>query len=197
MKYQQENNWGKQIRLDIKDRLLIKEFIEFGPQHERVSTAKYKEILEQSVRELAESDSILQKIKNGKKITENEIHELEKILSEHTPYVTEDLLKKVYDNRKASFIRFIKYILGIENLETFTDEVSTAFNEFISTHNNYTEQQIRFLELLQSFILEKGSIEKRDLVDVPFTHIHSQGILGLFNPKEINEIVLFTKKLVA
>ncbi|MCW3090502.1 MAG: Type site-specific deoxyribonuclease [Ferruginibacter sp.] len=197
MKYQQENNWGKQIRLDIKDRLLIKEFIEFGPQHERISTAKYKEILEQSVRELAESNSILQKIKNGKKITENEIHELEKILSEHAPYVTEELLKKVYDNRKASFIRFIKYILKIENLETFTDEVSIAFNNFISTHNNYTEQQIRFLELLQSFILEKGSIEKRDLVDVPFTHIHSQGILGLFNPKEINEIVLFTKKLVA
>jgi type I restriction enzyme R subunit len=48
---------------------------------------------------------------------------------------------------------------------------------------------------LKSFVLQKGTVEKRDLVNAPFTRIHPQGIRGIFKPNEIEEILRFTEKI--
>ena len=130
-------------------------------------------------------------------ITEAEIEQLGTILKERDPWVTEKLLQQVYDNKHAKFIQFIKYILGLENLRSFSDEVTEAFTQFIAEHNTYSRQQIQFLLTLQTFILRKGSVEKKDLVKEPFTKISPDGILGLFKQKEIEEILKFAEQLVA
>ena len=64
-----------------------------------------------------------------------------------------------------------------------------AFDEYIRTHNNYGQIQIQFLLTLKSFVVQKGTVEKRDLVNAPFTQIHPQGIMGIFKPYEIDEIL--------
>jgi len=71
-----------------------------------------------------------------------------------------------------------------------------AFDEYIRKHSNYGQIQIQFLLTLKSFVLQKGSIEKRDLVNAPFTQIHPQGIRGIFRPNEIDEIIDLTQKVV-
>jgi type I restriction enzyme, R subunit len=50
---------------------------------------------------------------------------------------------------------------------------------------------------LQSILIEKGEVEKRDLANAPFTRIHPDGIRGVFSNKEIEEIILFIQKLAA
>jgi len=35
------------------------------------------------------------------------------------------------------------------------------------------------------------------LIESPFTMIHPEGIRGVFSPKEINEILLLTQKILA
>jgi type I restriction enzyme R subunit len=40
-------------------------------------------------------------------------------------------------------------------------------------------------------------VEKRDLINAPFTVIHPQGIRGVFNPAEIDEILALTQRLAA
>ncbi len=40
-------------------------------------------------------------------------------------------------------------------------------------------------------------VEKRDLIQSPFTIIHPQGIRGVFSPGEINEILTLTEHLAA
>jgi hypothetical protein len=42
-----------------------------------------------------------------------------------------------------------------------------------------------------------ATIEKRDLIQSPFTIIHPQGIRGVFRPAEIEEILQFMEKLAA
>ena len=128
-------------------------------------------------------------------MTEEEIADLARILEEHYPNVTEYILREIYDNRSARFVQFIKHILGIEPLATFTETVSFAFDEYIRKHNNYGQIQIQFLFTLKSFVLQKGTVEKRDLVNAPFTQIHPQGIRGIFKPNEIEEILRFTEKI--
>ena len=97
----------------------------------------------------------------------------------------------------VKFIQFIKYILGLEDLSTFTDEVSQSFESFIAEHNTFSQQQIQFLLVLKTFILERGLIEKKDLIHAPFTQLHPMGIRGIFTPKDIDEILAFTSSLLA
>jgi type I restriction enzyme R subunit len=184
-------------KFDFTDITSTKEFVEFGPQNEAVSIERYREMVEEKVRELTSTNPILQKIQNGEPITEDEANLLAEELHDENPHITIDLLRRVYNHRKAQFVQFIKHILGIQILESFPETVSKSFDQFISEHSYVSGRQLQFLELLKSFILEKGEIEKRNLIESPFTMIHPEGIRGVFSPKEINEILVLTEKLLA
>jgi len=194
MKFREQDR-TKEVKTDLTDLLTVKEYIEFGPEHERLTTDKYRHKVEEFIRELVKTNKSLQKLMAGEDLIEPEIEELAAILREHYPNVTEFILREIYDNRSAKFIQFIKHVLGIEPLATFTETISFAFDEFIQKHNNYGGQQIQFLLTLKAFILQKGKVEKRDLVNAPFTHIHPQGIRGVFKPNEIEEILTLTQKI--
>ena len=68
---------------------------------------------------------------------------------------------------------------------------------YIYKHSYLSNRQLQFIDLLRNFILEKGELQKRNLIEPPFTLIHRQGIRGVFSPAEIDEILLFTEKLIA
>ncbi|AJQ27931.1 DEAD/DEAH box helicase family protein [Pelosinus fermentans] len=184
-------------KFDFTDLLKTKEMVEFGPEHSAVSVSKYREMVEKLIMELTERNPILQRIKEGKEITEDEAQELAAMLHDEHPHITEDLLKNVYKNRKAKFIQFIRHILGLEVLESFPETVTRAFEQFILSHTNLSSRQLDFLNLLKEFIMEKETVQKRDLIESPFTVLHPQGIRGLFTPAEINEILELTKKVAA
>ncbi|MFC2080868.1 DEAD/DEAH box helicase family protein [Bacteroidota bacterium] len=184
-------------KLDIKDELAEKKYVEFGPEHERMTVKKYREKVESIIIEMVDSNFVLQKLQRGQDISEQEIEQLAKILESRDPWVTEELLQSVYDNRRARFIQFVKFIMGLEELKSFTEEVSEAFDSFIAQHNRYSEQQIQFILTLKTFLLKKGALDKKDLVHEPFTKLSPDGILGIFKPSEIEEIINFTKQLVA
>lgn len=184
-------------KLDLTDITTKKEFVEFGPQHEAVSIQRYREMVEEKVKELASTNPILQKIMQGDSITEEEAGQLATELHEENPHITIDLLRRVYNHRKAQFLQFIRHILGIEILESFPDTVARSFDTFIQEHSYLSGRQLQFLDLLKSFILEKGEIQKRNLIESPFTMIHPDGIRGVFSPEEINEILVLTEKILA
>lgn len=184
-------------KFNLKDIIAEKEFIEFGPQHEALSVAKYRELVEKKINELVSSSPILQKLKQGQEITTDEAEQLAEELHNEHPHITIDLLRKVYNHRKAALVQFIKHILGIEQLETFAETVTKAFDDFISKHSYLTSRQLQFLDLLKNFVLEKGDVSKRNLIESPFTMLHPEGIRGVFNQKEIDEILSLTEKVLA
>ena len=184
-------------KFNLKDIVSEKEYVEFGPQHEALSIAKYRELVEQKINEMVSANPILQKLKHGLEITPSEAEQLAEELHNEHPHITVELLRRVYNHRKAQFLEFIKHILGIAILESFPETVTKQFDDFISKHSYLTSRQLQFLELLRGYILEKGDITKKNLIESPFTMIHPEGIRGVFNPKEIEEILLLSRKLVA
>jgi len=198
MKFREQNSGGTgQVNLDLTDILHNKEMVEFGPQHEAVSISRYREMVEELIIELTEHNPILSKIKNGQNITTNEADELANLLHAEHPHITEELLRQAYKNHKARFIQFIRHILGIEILKSYPDTVAEAFEQFIQQHTNLSGRQLEFLNLLKNFIVEREKVEKKDLINTPFTVIHPQGIRGVFSPAEINEILQLTERLAA
>lgn len=184
-------------KFNFKDIVSEKEFVEFGPQHEALSIAKYRELVEQKVNEMVLENPILQKIKEGKEITIPEAEQLAEELHNEHPHITIDLLRRVYNHRKAQLVQFIKHILGIEILESFPETVSKAFDDFIAVHSYLTSRQLQFLDLLRKYIIENEKLTRRNLIESPFTLLHPEGIRGIFNPKEIDEILKFTEKVIA
>ena len=197
MQYREIVTGEEQTRLNLVDIIKEKEFISFGAENESVSITAYKEMVEAKIAELLAQNSILQKIKEGENISEEEVKQLATLLADKSPYITIDLLRRVYHNKKAPFLRLIRHILGIETLESFPDTVSASIDQFIAEHTTLTTKQLEFLNLLRAFIIQQGDIKKKDLVSMPFTTIDSKGILGVFAPYEIEEIIELTKELVA
>ncbi len=197
MKYRETVQTAGPAHLDLTDLLKTKEMVEFGPEHSAVSVSRYREMVEKLITELTESNPVLQKIKAGKTITEAEVRELAEMLHDEHPHITEELLKSVYKNRKAKFIQFIRHILGLERLESFPDTVGHAFEQFIQNHSCLSSRQLDFLTLLKEYIIDREKIQKKNLIESPFTRLHPDGIRGLFTQAEINEIVELTQNLVA
>ena len=194
MKYRQPRT-DPMVKLDIEDLIAIKEWIEFGPEHERMTSSAYREKVESYIRELVDKNPVLQKIKNGEEVSETEIQNLTKLLEEQDLQVNEENLRKVYDHKSAHFLQFIRHILGLEKLESWSETVTKAFDAFIAQHNTFTALQVRFLQTLRTFVLQTGKAEKEHLIAPPFTNLHPQGIRGLFLPNQIQEILTLIDEL--
>jgi type I restriction enzyme R subunit len=192
-----EQQAGPGVHLDLIDMLHAKEWVEFGPQHESAGISRYREMVEAMVAELTAHNPILQKIKTGQEVSQSEADELAEMLHAQHPHITENLLRRVYKNRKAGFIQFIRHILGIEILKSFPETVGKAFDQFIGQHSNLSGRQLDFLNLLKNFIIEREKVEKKDLINAPFTVIHPLGIRGVFSPAQIHEILRLTEELAA
>jgi type I restriction enzyme, R subunit len=197
MKFREQMAASGPVSLDLTDVLHNKERVEFGPQHESVSISRYREMVEALIAELTEHNPVLMKIKNGETVTSEEAEALAELLHSEHPHITEDLLRQVYQNRKARFIQFIRHILGIEVLKSFPETVSETFDRFIQQHSNLSSRQLEFLNLLKGFIIDREKVEKKDLINAPFTVIHPQGIRGVFSSAEITEILQLTERLAA
>ena len=197
MKFREGSIGPEQTHLDLADELHKKEWVEFGPQHEAATIRGYRDMVESLIAELTVNNTVLQKIKNGQVVTPEEADQLAELLHEEHPHITEALLRQVYRNRKAHFIQFIRHILGIEVLQSFPDKVGSAFDQFIQSHTTLTSRQLDFLTLLKNFIIEREKIEKKDLINAPFTVIHPQGIRGVFSPTDINDILKLTEQFSA
>lgn len=196
MKYREEGIKPDQDSFNLRDMTIEKEYIEFGPANERVTIEKYREKVKALIDKMTEENPILQKLQFGESLSPEEIDELIDALGAHEPYPTEENLQKAYDARQVKFIELIKYIMGIGSLMPFSDKVSEAFAEFIAEHNTLTVKQIQFLHTLQTFIIENGSLTKRDLVQDPFTKLHTRGFLGLFDKKMQKEVLTFAEKII-
>ena len=115
------------------------------------------------------------------------------ILQSEDPYITLDNLRKVYDNKKAGFIDFISHVLGLQKLQTRTEVIAESFNLFIKNHSDFSSDQIRFLQILKTFVIERGQVTKENLSSPPFTNLHFEGIMGIFKPQQITEILSFVE----
>lgn len=184
-------------KFNLSDVVKTKEMVEFGPQNEAVSISKYREMVEAKIIDLTERNPVLKKIKAGEVISDDEANQLAEELHDEDPHITEPLLRKVYKHQKAKFIQFIRHILGIEILESFDEQVSKAVQQFIQEHTHLTTRQMEFLHLMRDYIIERGNIEKRNLIEAPFTVLHPKGVRGIFTPTEIKELLLLTEKFAA
>jgi len=149
------------------------------------------------VRELLAQNSVLQRIQAGASVSADDLAALAALLRGMDPVVDEERLRKAYDVRSAGFLDLLRHVLGVAPLERWSTMVTRQFDRYIAEHTTYTGLQLRFLQTLRTFVLQRGHVDRPDLIGAPFTQLHPQGVRGVFGPQEIEELLEFTKRLAA
>jgi len=197
MKFRQQRR-DPIVSLNLADLTSVRERVVTGADGRDIPISAYRQRVEETVRALVADNVVLQRLQAGEEVSDSDLRELADLLATQDPGINEEKLRKVYDVRQASFIRLIRHVLGVgEPLERWSTFVTREFEEFIAHHTTYSALQIRFLQTLRTFMLQRGQVERRDLVDSPFTQLHPQGIRGVFPAGEIDEVIGFARGLVA
>ncbi len=191
-----EQRVGAMVHLNLADLTAVREKITALDGRD-LPIATYREKVEATIRALLEANPALQRLQRGEAVTDDDLRALADLLQRQDPGIDEERLRKSYDVRSASFVDLLRHVLGVAPLERWTTQVSSAFDDFIASHTTYSALQIRFLQTLRTFILQRGRVERSDLVDAPFTRLHPNGIRGIFSPGELDEVMALAERLAA
>jgi type I restriction enzyme R subunit len=96
----------------------------------------------------------------------------------------DDLL--VHFPNKASRIDLaIRQIIGLD-----AARVDEKFRAFVQKYPALNANQLRFLDLLKSYISRYGAIELDKLWEAPFTSVHGSGVDGVFtNSQQVDDLL--------
>ncbi|RJP65955.1 MAG: DEAD/DEAH box helicase [Candidatus Abyssobacteria bacterium SURF_17] len=146
---------------------------------EGLDLAAYRHRVEGILRELFEESPVLQKIKAGEAVDENDIAPLiEKVMLRDPNLSVKELLVQ-FPNKANRLDLAIRQIIGLD-----AEAVDRHFTRFVQKYPNLSSHQMRFLALIQKYIMNYGRLEIEKLYEEPFTQIHIEGVDGVFTDEE-------------
>jgi len=145
------------------------------PKLEGLDLAEYRNRVEGILRSLMQANPALQKIRSGQPVTADELSDLTTEVLLHDPDLHLEELLHHFPNKARRIDLAIRQIIGLD-----AARVDEHFRAFVQKYPDLNANQIRFLELLKSYVARYGAIELEKLWDAPFTTIHGSGVDGVF-----------------
>ncbi len=146
--------------LDIKDSHEIRE--EQSTYLVSVDMHAYRVKVEQALSELFETNPVLQKIRNGQAVSDQELASLNALIHTQHPDVDFATLKNFYDSA-APLDQILRSIIGMD-----AEAVNSRFADFIQAYPGLSAKQVQFLGMLKRQIQKSGAIERDTLYEMPF-----------------------------
>lgn len=183
------------VEINLPDRISQRSWIIYGPTGEGAFAETYREQVEAMVRRLADELPALSKIKQGETLSPEELATIADTLNQADIFVTEETLRKAYDNPNARLTDFLAVILE-ENgrLDDREGRINKAFEEFITQHGFLRANQLNFLRAIKAAVIRHARITRATLSHPPLSQIGKVEIL--FPEHEIDEIVRFANQLM-
>jgi type I restriction enzyme, R subunit len=152
------------------------------PYHQTgFSPYQYRKKVEAYIRE-HQDFLVIGKLKRNVPLTESDLELLEQMLFSADEIESRDRFEEVYGH-DISLKLFIRKIVGLDR-----NAAKQAFARYIEG-NNFNANQIRFVENIIDYLTQNGVMDPGLLYESPFIDIHSEGLDGVFNDDEAEEIV--------
>jgi len=186
------------IELGLDDEWLdAVQYIEVGPDGERVDKRDYVTDWEKTIRQEADADPIISKIKAGDSLSEIEEKQLAQRLNQPQHYFNEDNLRRAYRKPGGNLIDFIREALGLIKLKSRQDQINENFRAWLVV-KSVSPEQAQYLGLLKNRGMVKGKVSLDDLFAPPLSILNAANIgIELFGEhglrtmmEEINQSVL-------
>lgn len=181
---------GDLIELGLEDEWLhAVTYVEVGPEGERVDKRDYVTNWETSVQSAVKDDPIIQKVRRGELLTEDEERALADRLNRPEMYFNEENLRRAYRQPGGNLIDFIKAALGSLKIKPREEELTENFQAWLVA-KSITPQQAQYLSLLKNRGIARGRIELEDLFQPPLSILNAAELgVELFGERGLKEII--------
>jgi type I restriction enzyme R subunit len=165
------------IYSDLQDSDFI---MEEGKSAAPYGSEMYKKRVERFIRE-NQHHLTIRKLNTNQPITEEELEELQRLLFDGEERGQLEDFRQTYGAQPLG--KFIRSIVGLD-----IHTVSHLFADFIQS-GKLSADQITFVNNIISHLTKNGTIDKSLLFEPPFTDIHDQGILGVFDDTLATKVI--------
>ena len=124
----------------------------------------------------------IHKLRSNKPLTESDLSELERMLGE-SGLGGPDALRRAAEESQGLGL-FVRSLIGLDR--GAAKEAMASFVEGRSLSAN----QIEFVNLIVDHLTEHGAVEPERLYESPFTDLTPKGPDGLFDPADLNELMI-------
>lgn len=193
MRFRQREK-GQVVELNLPDQIASRHWIIYGPSGEGAFAESYREQVEAWVRRLADNLPALIKLKRGESLDDGDVEEVAKALNQADLFVTEEILRDVYQQPSACLPDFLRHILDIAKLPSQEEWIKAAFDSFIADHGYMSASQINFLRAIRAAVLRHHKLTREQFEQPPLSRLGS--VEALFEPEDIDQIIDFANKLV-
>jgi type I restriction enzyme R subunit len=178
------------IELGLEDEWLeAVTYVEVGPEGERIDKRDYVNTWETTIQASVERDPLLQKIRDGNPLTQDEEQILTQSLNNPELYFNEENLRRAYRRPGGTLIDFIRAVLGGLKLKSREEELTENFQAWLVS-KNLNPSQAQYLALLKNRGLVRGKIEVNDLFQPPLSILNAAGLgVELFGERGLKDII--------
>lgn len=192
---------GDLIELGLEDEWLhAVTYVEVGLEGERVDKHDYLTHWSITVQSAVKDDPIIQKVRRGELLTEDEEKTLADRLNRPEMYFNEENLRRAYRQPGGNLIDFIKAALGSLKIKPREEELTENFQAWLVA-KSLTPQQAQYLSLLKNRGIARGRLELEDLFRPPLSILNAAELgVELFGESGLKEIIkdmndsIFVKK---
>ena len=164
-------------------------YVEIGPEGEPIDKRNYVNTWETTIQASVEHDPLLQKIRDGNTLTEDEEQILAQHLNNPKLYFNEENLRRAYRRPGGTLVDFIRAALGSLKLKSRDEELTENFQAWLVS-KNLSPQQAQYLSLLKNRGIVRGKIEVNDLFQPPLSILNAAGLgVELFGERGLKDII--------
>ncbi len=172
-----ESSGRAPIYSDLQDSDFI---VEEGKEATPYGSEMYKKRVERFIRE-NQHHLTIRKLNTNQPITEEELEELQRLLFDGEERGQLEDFRETYGSQPLG--KFIRSIVGLD-----IHTANQLFADFIQS-GKLSADQITFVNNIISHLTKNGTIDKSLLFEPPFTDIHDQGILGVFDDTLATKVI--------
>jgi len=174
------------------DMIVKREYVEIGPEGERVDVDDYQTNWEREIQSLTEIDSLIKKIKEGQELTNEEVRELSEKLNSPDFYFNEANLKVAYHYPEGSLSEFVKAALKTYELPTEEKMQENKINDLFEAwliEKKFGSKQSKILRMVKNqYLANKEKIDVSIFSQPLFNQLGGlPAVIRIFGEKEIQK----------
>lgn len=129
----------------------------------------------------------IRRLRNNEPVSRADVQALEDILFSNNGPLTREDYQKVYGNCPLGLL--VRSTVGLSRRAA-----KEALADFFSK-SSLLPDQLTFLDQIVDYLVRNGTMEPQALFDRPFTHIHEEGLSGVFDDTSSRNVVQLIKQV--
>ena len=129
----------------------------------------------------------IRRLRNNEPISRTDVAALEEILFSEEGPISREEYQEIYGEQPLTVL--VRSVVDLSRRAA-----KEAFAEFLAK-GNLLPDQMTFLDQIVDYLVKNGIMEPKAMFDTPFTHLHDEGLTGVFDDDQSENVVKLVKEV--